>query len=72
MRASRRVRFLCSRPFFTSRRTMSASVERSTPVCSTRPVWLMSGFCATQISTAYWRGVRSAFAASLVNSTSAH
>ena len=37
MRASRLVRFLCSRPFFTSRRTTSASVERSTPVCSTRP-----------------------------------
>ncbi len=44
MRASRRVRLRCSRPFLTSRRTMSASVERSTPVYSTRPVWLMSGF----------------------------
>ena len=56
MRASRRVRLRCSRPFFTRRRTMSASVERSTPVCSTRPVWLMSGFCATLARMAYWRG----------------
>ena len=43
MRASRRVRLRCSSPFFTSRRTTSARVDRSTPVCSTRPVWLTSG-----------------------------
>ena len=36
------------------------------------PVWLTSGFWATQTSTANWRGVRSALAASLVKSTSAH
>ena len=70
--ASLGVRFRYKRPRSTSRRTMSASVERSIPVFVTRAVWLGSVLSDTVFKTSYWRGVRSLAPTLKTKSSSAH